>query len=433
VQDTDRGTMSTQTLKITVSGTGFAADFTLDALGLIPHQNGVHLELAGVTSGRIENARRFAEARGVARAFAGHREMLEAVRPDIDLVVSANLTHGPYVRESSAAGVKVIVLEKPPLIWPGYPAGRTADAATRTRETMEELAGVLDAVRASGSRLLYAENFVYVDGVFAFVELLREALRAGKGRVLYQRGVCAHQGSHAPAYDTPALSGGGALFNKACHPLGSCLYLKQVEGLLRDGRPIRPRRVSALALQVLKHLPADAGEHFRVMRNVDDFGRITVEFEDRTIAEVVGHDLSISGIRNELSIIADFAQYDVRINPADENELFLPRADAAGKLLLREKLPTPAGTSFPRPLQARAHGYANEAYDAVACALDDGRQPQSGPLMAWDTMAVIMAGYESSERDGAFVSVEEYTRGREFPAGEMPDPGRWPGMFQRLP
>jgi predicted dehydrogenase len=424
--------MGSRTLKITLSGTGFAADFSVAALGLMPHQNGVEIELAGVTSGRIENARRFAEARGVARAFADHRAMVGEVRPDIDFIVSANLTHGPYACEASEAGVRVIVLEKPPLIWPGYPAGRSADAATRKCESMASLAGVLDAVRGHGSKLLYAENFVYVDGVFAFVELLREAQRTGKGRVLYQRGVCAHQGSHAPAYDTPALSGGGALFNKACHPLGPCLYLKQVEGLLRDGRPIRPRRVSAVALQVLKHLPREAGEHFRVMQDVDDFGRITVEFEDRTVAEVLGYDLSISGIRNELSIIADFAQFDVRINPGNEHELFLPRGEAAGNLLLREKLPTPAGTSFPRPLQARAHGYVNEAYDAVACALNAGRHPQSGPLMAWDSMAVLMAGYESAERDGAFVSIEEYTRGREFLPEEMPDPSHWMAMFQRL-
>src|SRR5262249_11467711 len=232
------------------------------------HQNGVTLELAGVTSGRFENAQRFAEARSVAQAFVDHRSTLEATHPDIDLVVSANVTHGPFVREAAQAGVAGIVLEKPPLIWPGHAAGRTADAATRTRETMDDLAAVLDDVRAGGSKLLYAENFVYVDGVFAFAELLRAAQQTGKGRVLYQRGVCAHQGSHAPAYDTPALSGGGALFNKACHPLGPCLYLKQVEGLLRDGRPIQPRRVSAVALQVLKHLPPAAGEHFRVMQNV---------------------------------------------------------------------------------------------------------------------------------------------------------------------
>src|SRR5262249_28276910 len=157
---------------------------------------------------------------------------------------------------------------------------------------------------------------------------------------------------------------------------------------------------SAVALQILKHQPAASGKHFRVMQNVDDFARITVLFEDQTVAEVLGHDLSISGIRNELSVIADFGQYDLRINPNDENELFLPDAVAAGNLLLREKLPTPQGTSFPRPNQFYAHGYVNEMNDAVDCALKPQRFPQSGPLMAWDTMAVLMAGYESSASGG---------------------------------
>jgi predicted dehydrogenase len=424
--------MDQRTLKVTINGTGFAGDYTARVYGMIPHKNGVSIELAGVTSGRRENAERFAQIHGVTRAYADHGDMLQAVGPDIDNIACANYAHGRYVIEAAQAGVKVIVLEKPPVIWPGYAEGRAADAQARKHESMAYLAEVLDAVRAVGSKLLYAEDFVYLDGVKGLVELLIEAQKTGKGKVLYQRGVCAHQGSHAPAYDTPAKSGGGALFNKACHPLGPCLYLKQAEGILRDGRPIRPRKVSAVALQVLKHQPPAAGEHFRVMQNVDDFGRVTVIFEDHTVAEVLGHDLSISGIRNDVSVIADFGQYDLRVNPNNEHELFLPRADAAGDLLLREKLPTPQGTSFPRPNQFASHGYVSEMNDAVECALDADRAPQSGPLMAWDTMAVLMAAYESSEKQGAFVDLSELTRGREFPPEELPDPRRFGAVFQRI-
>jgi len=290
---------------------------------------------------------------------------------------------------------------------------------------------VLDAVRLGGSKLLYAEDFVYLDDVKAFTELLGEAKKQGKGKILFQRGVCAHQGSHAVAYDTPAQSGGGALFNKACHPLGPCLYLKQAEGILRDGRPIRPARVAAVALQVLKHQPAASGEHFRVMQNVDDFGRLTVVFDDLTVAEVVGHDLSIGGIRNEFSVIADFGQYDVRVNPNSEHELFLPDGRAAGDLVLREKLPTAQGTSFPRPNQFHAHGYVNEMSDAVDCALEAGRSPQSGPLLAWDTLAVLMAGYESSAAGGGFVELRPHLEGREFLPHELPDPRRFGSVLQR--
>ena len=420
-----------RTIKVTLNGTGFAADYTARTYGMIPHKNGVSIQLAGVTSGRMENAERFASTHGIENAFSDHAAMLDELRPDIDNVACANLAHGSYAIEAAKAGVAVIVLEKPPVIWPGFADGREADARTRKIETMQFLSEVLDAVRHSGSKLLYAEDFVYVDGVKGLVELLIEARKTDKGRVLYQRGVCAHQGSHAPAYDTPSKSGGGALFNKACHPLGPCLFLKQVEGLLRDGQPIRPLRVSATALQILKHQPPAAGEHFRVMQNVDDFGRITVVFEDQTVAEVVGHDLSISGIRNELSVITDFAQYDLRINPCDEIELFLPKADAAGNLLLREKLPTSQGTSFPRPNQFYAHGYVNEMNDAVNCVLEKDRYPQSGAMMAWDTMAVLMAGYESAENGCGFVDVSEYCQGRDFHAHEMPAPHRFGAVFQR--
>jgi hypothetical protein len=169
------------------------------------------------------------------------------------------------------------------------------------------------------------------------------------------------------------------------------------------------------------------------MQNVDDFGRLTVVFEDETIAEVVGHDLSISGIRNELSVIADFGQYDLRVNPNDEHELFLPDARAAGNLLLREKLPTAQGTSFPRPNQFHAHGYVNEMNDAVECALDPGRAPQSGPLLAWDTLAVLMAGYESSAAGGGFIELQGYLRMREFALNELRDPRRLGSVFQRRP
>ena len=424
--------MAPKTLNVTINGTGFAAEFTAGAYGLIPHQNGVDINLAGVCSGRIENARKFAEAKDVDEVFESHASMIESLKPDIDNIVSANHTHGPFVIEAAEGGAKLVTLEKPPVIWPGYEEGREASAEVRKRESMEYLATVLDAVRANGTKLLYAENFIYVSAVFGMVNILGQAMKTGKGKILHQTGVCAHQGSHAPVYDTPAQSGGGALFNKACHPLGPMLYLKQIEGLLRDGRPIRPARVSALALQILKHQPKSAGEHFRVMQNVDDFSRITVLFKDQTVAEAYGSDLCISGIRSDVSITTDFAQYDIRVNPHNGTELFMPNGEASGNLLFREKLPTTQGTSFPMPRQALAFGHVGEIEDAVACVLAKTRYPQSGPLMAWDSMAVLMAAYESAEKNSAFVDISEYVKGREFDETEMASPGVVEHVFQTM-
>ncbi|HOD96196.1 MAG TPA: Gfo/Idh/MocA family oxidoreductase [Candidatus Hydrogenedentes bacterium] len=409
-------------LRITISGTGFAGDFTARAFSMIPHKNGVALEFAGVTSGHLGNARLFAQRHGVTAAFESHQEMLDAVQPHIDCIACANHAHIRYLLEAADAAVPVIVLEKPPMIWPGYLENRAADAAMRKAESMDVLHEALEAVEASGSKLLYAENFVYVDGVKALAQLLREVESLEKGKILLQQGVCAHQGSHAPDYDIPEKSGGGALFNKACHPLGSALYLKQVEGLLREGVPIRPVKVSAVVEAVLRRQPPASGEFFRVMRQVDDYARITVVFEDGTLAELTGHDLSISGIHNRFSVIADFGQYDMRLNPNNANELFLPQGDLAGSLLLREKLPTAEGTSYPAPREFHAHGYVNEMEDAVLCALERDRYPQSGTMLAWDTLAVLMAGYESAEKGSRFIDISDYTLGRDFPLNVAPDP-----------
>ena len=112
----------------------------------------------------------------------------------------------------------------------------------------------------------------------------------------------------------------------------------------------------------------------------------------------------------------------MRINPNDTNELFLPDGAVAGNILLRAKLPTPQGTSFPCPRQFHAHGYVNEMEDAVNCALNKKQHPQSGIMLAWDTLAVLMAGYESAEKNAAFIDISDFTLGRGFEDSALPDP-----------
>jgi hypothetical protein len=52
--------------------------------------------------------------------------------------------------------------------------------------------------------------------------------------------------------------------------------------------------------------------------------------------------------------------------------------------------------------------------------------------MAWDTLAVLMAAYESAEADSAFVDISEYTiHGRQFADHEMPAPQHAGAVFQR--
>ena len=54
-------------------------------------------------------------------------------------------------------------------------------------------------------------------------------------------------------------------------------------------------------------------------------------------------------------------------------------------------------------------------------------------MLAWDTLAVLMAGYESSEVGGQFVDLQPYLAARTFLPHELPDPRHFGGVFQRLP
>jgi hypothetical protein len=52
-------------------------------------------------------------------------------------------------------------------------------------------------------------------------------------------------------------------------------------------------------------------------------------------------------------------------------------------------------------------------------------------MMAWDTMSVLMASYESNEKDAVFIDISEYTEGRSFTESEIPNPSDFGTVFQR--
>ena len=91
----------------------------------------------------------------------------------------------------------------------------------------------------------------------------------------------------------------------------------------------------------------------------------------------------------------------------------------------------PPADAKPDSSSAQNKPAENEMNDAIRCVLDAELAPQSGPMVAWDTMAVLMAGYESSEKAGQFVDITEYTHGRDFQPNELPDPHRFGTVFQR--
>src|SRR5258707_3041973 len=84
-------------------------------------------------------------------------------------------------------------------------------------------------IRKAGKLFMYAEDWIYAPAVTKTVEILR----ATKDKILFMKGEESHSGSHAAHAAQWAMTGGGSLIRKGCHPLSAALYLKQAEAKTR--------------------------------------------------------------------------------------------------------------------------------------------------------------------------------------------------------
>src|SRR5277367_6030626 len=100
---------------------------------------------------------------------------------------------------------------------------------------------VREAVRRSGIKFCYAENWVYAPPI----DKMRRLIAASKGSILELRAEENHSGSNSVFSRDWKSTGGGALLRMGVHSVGACLHLKAWEGRQRLGRGIRPVSVVA--------------------------------------------------------------------------------------------------------------------------------------------------------------------------------------------
>jgi predicted dehydrogenase len=214
-----------------------------------------------------------------------------------------------------------------------------------------------------------------------------------------------HSGSHSPVYGIWRQAGGGSLVGKGCHPLTACLYLKQIEGRARTGRPIRPASASCRVHEITR-LPGfdDRGFLRTDYEDIEDYSQLHVTFDDGTVADVFATELVLGGVHNWLEVFANNHRTTCRLNPVNLLDTYNPEAAQFRDVYVVEKIGTKEGWSHPAADEEWQQGFYAEIQDFVECC-GNGRSPQSGPLVAHDTVATIYAGYVSAERAGQAVSV----------------------------
>lgn len=366
---------------------------------------GVNVELAGVTSARKDSRETFGATHGIrvfddVAAMLGHIDLLDVCSPPH--------AHAEAILRAAAEG-RAVICEKPLTGYFGPPDASDSYRGDRdSKQRMLEqvlacLQRIAGAVRRSGVCFGYAENFVYAPSV----QKEREIIEKSGAQILRMTGEESHNGSASPVYGIWRFAGGGSLIGKGCHPLGGMLYLKRREGIARDGKPIRPRTVSARTHQ-LTRLPGYRDR--KLIRtdyhDVEDCGFMHVTFDDGTVANVLTSEVVLGGIYDYIEVFANNHRARCRISPTGLLDAYNPRGDQFQDIYLIEKGSTKEGWTPAAPDENFTMGYQAEAQDFVTCAANRSN-PQSDLDLALDTTAVVYAAYVSDEKRGSEVGVPQ--------------------------
>lgn len=381
-------------IKVGLIGTGFAGKFHVDCLRRI---YGVEVEISGVTSLREERRREFGREHGI-RVFPDAASLLDAV--DVLDICSPPCAHEEAIIAAANAG-KGIICEKP---LTGYfgPAGNSGYRgdldckSSMLHAVLMRLDRIAEAVTRNRTFFGYAENFVYAPGI----QKEREIIEKTGAQILRMTGEESHNGSASPVYGIWQKAGGGSLIGKGCHPLGAMLYLKRIEGLARNGIPIRPHTVSSRTHQItrLKNY-RDAGRIRTDYHDVEDYGFMHITFDDGTVADVLTSELVLGGIYDYVEVFANNHRTRCHISPAGLMDVYNPHGPQFADIYLMEKVSTNEGWTPAAPDENYTIGYQPELQDFLLAAAQK-RPPQSGIGLALDTTAAIYAAYASAANQG---------------------------------
>jgi len=386
-------------IKIGLVGTGFAGKFHLECLRRI---YGVEVEIAGVTSLREESRVEFGRRHGIT-VYQDVASMLDAV--DILDICSPPCAHEDTILAAANAG-KGIICEKPltGYFGPEDCADYRGDRDCKNKmlkAVISKLGKIADAVSRHKSFFGYAENFVYAPGI----QKEREIIEKTGAQILRMTGEESHNGSASPVYGIWQKAGGGSLIGKGCHPLGGMLYLKRVEGLASDGKPIRPKSVSSRTHKITRlENYRDAGLIRTDYHDIEDYGFMHVTFDDGTVADVLTSELVLGGIYDYMEVFANNHRCRCHISPAGLMDVYNPRGKQFVDIYLMEKVSTQEGWTQAAPDENFTIGYQPELQDFILSAVES-RQPQSGLGLALDTTATIYAAYVSDAGQGKEVEI----------------------------
>jgi predicted dehydrogenase len=390
--------MSPKIIKAGIIGSGFAANFHFEAIKRI-YSTGV--EVVGAFSPNAQRLNQFTNAMGIT-AYESLDTLMAA--SDVLHVCTPPYTHEALVIEVLQNG-KHVIIEKP---FTGYfgdgSPGFNGDNFSREQGlhfAMESVQRMLDAEKASTGSILYAENWIYAPAI----QKERELLEKTGGQILWIQAQQSHSGSHSADYGRWSRSGGGSLMGKGSHALAAAIYLKQVEGLARNGIAIRPKSVSCRTHAITRMAGYKNEGHLRAgYTDVEDYAMVHLVFEDGTIADILACELLHGGVKNFVEVHASNHRTICNMAPNNSMLTYNPSEENFKDIYVVEKTGTKQGWSFMSPDEAWFNGYQHEM-EAFYRNVSFNEPIESNSNLAADVIASIYSAYLSGEQHGAEVPV----------------------------
>ncbi len=385
-----------RTVTVAIVGCGFSAKFHVENYRRV---HGVNVRIKGVTSRVRDRAAAFVAEHGLETTYDD--PAAAAADPEVDLIdlCVPNRLHEPLAIQALEAG-KHVAVEKPLTAYCG-PGGDDPKCGIYHEDVEgiyeKAVAGadrMIQAADRAGKYLMYAENWVYAPAIQKANRLLSQS----DTTILRMVGEESHSGTHSDYSKQWQYCGGGAMFNKGCHPAGAAIYLKAQEGLRRNGRPIRPVAVRAQIAQ-LTHIESFVNETPKYIKtgwvNCEDWGTMLATFEDGSVAMLTAADTILGGISNSLIVYASKATIHASMVPTSCVMAYTPEGANFGDEYIREKVETHSGWQSASPDEDWMNGFPAEFQDFCQ-AVVDRRPPISDGRLGRDVIQLCYGGYVSA-------------------------------------
>lgn len=356
--------------------------------------SGVPIRLKTVCDLNGELARKVQERYGYEQVVTDYKALLADPEIDVIDIVTPPFLHCSMAIQALQAG-KHVICEKPLTGYFGKPGQEHVGAVSKAemfRDVMAAMDQLREVVEATGKKFLYAENFVYATPIRKAAQLVR----AKKSKILFLQGFVGLKGSSSPAAGQWSKTGGGQLVRNGTHPLTGMLWLKQQEAQAR-GETIWVKNVTADVGTTTACLSEYEHRHISARpEDVEDYAAVSLTFSDGTKCLTIASDTVLGGTHNTLDVFCNDSALRCNITPPKLLDTYFLDEEGLEEEPLGEMLPSKLGWNTAFVSDEVIRGYMGELQDFME-AIAYGREPASGFDLAYETVKVLYAAYQSAE------------------------------------